>query len=73
MSIRHLSTAAALALVTAGCRSPSSSPTAPSAVADRPATVLAIAGVLFVLGFSVAAFVVSLGGRPMFGRMALEE
>ena len=42
MAIRHLSTAAALVLVTAGCRSSSSSPTAPSAVADRPATALAV-------------------------------
>lgn len=43
MSIRHLSTSAALVLVTAGCSSPSSSPTAPSAVADRAATVLTVA------------------------------
>jgi hypothetical protein len=31
------------------------------------------AGVLLVLGIAVAAFVISIGGRPLFGRMALEE
>jgi hypothetical protein len=31
------------------------------------------AGVLLVLGVAVAAFVISVGGRPLFGRMALED
>jgi hypothetical protein len=31
------------------------------------------AGLLLVLGIAVAAFVISVGGRPLFGRIALEE
>ena len=35
--------------------------------------VVGFAGVLLVLGVAVAAFVISVGGRPLFGRMALED
>jgi hypothetical protein len=42
MSIRHLSTAVAILVVTAGCSSPSSGPTAPSAVAHSPETAIAV-------------------------------
>jgi hypothetical protein len=31
------------------------------------------AGLLLFLGIAVAAFVISVGGRPLFGRMALED